>query len=396
VLRPLIVAALCAAALSCRLSSAVAQPASTELETYIQAVVAHQPGTFDPAQDAVQQLTERETLAVARAVKALTELFERRRWQANIPAHERVFLNRREYTLAELAARCRFAPDRPNDIRPFLKRAALFHLDAMIAYAGGGASGWVQRHENLGHSVAGVLVTVCHETQFAADWWLAVTGALTLPMPQVARVAGENALRSVTGHATLELAAGSVYEVLASSRVQEAAAALESESQRVDGLDPAANLRRAAQLFRSAAERSGRLPEAHLRLGRVLSLSGDSVGARERLERARQEAPNDLFIAYHAAMFLGDLEEAAGRAQGAEIEYQKALALVPSAQAPRLALSHLRHASGRIREALDDIAGFLAAARPIGDREEPWLTYSLGAGRETNSVFGRLVQEIDR
>ena len=400
---PFALAAFCAVALSLPLPSPAAQDTENELETYFDAVVRHEPGTFAPAQDDVQKLTERETLTVGRALKELAEAFEGRRWQGLGPPtnFDRIVLARRSYSLRDLAVRLGLHPERPNDVRPFLRRAALFHLDAMVSHAREGASTWVLRHEDLGNTVAGLLVTVCHESAFAADWWFAVVGSLTMPMPHAARLAAEHALKSLTGVARLELAAGSVYEALASPRMQEAVAVFDEGRKAAEHLDaalrsPATNLRRATELFRRAVEPDAHTAESHLRLGRVLCLSSDAVGAREQLELAREEAAGDVFVAYHAAMFLGDLEERAGRPQAAEPEYRKALALVPQAQAPRLALSHLRHASGQPREALDQIATFLAASRPLGDREEPWLSYGLGAGRETDAVFRRLLEECER
>ena len=371
----------------------------TELEIYIDVVNHHQAGIFNTSEDELQKLTGSELGALRRAMTELAAAFEQRQaLHAETPQRsERIVLARRSYGLAALAARLRLRPDRPNDAAPFFKRAALFHADAIVVYMRELAPTWVARHELLGRAATDLLAAVWQEHARVVDWWIVVIGFLTMPMPHAAGLAADDALARMSGEARLELAAGAAYEALASPRTQDAVAAYDEArkvQERIAPMDsPATNLRRAADILERATEHEPHLAEAHLRLGRVRVLLGDLPRARAALEEARQAANDDGFVTYHAAMFLGNLEERAGRRAVAESEYRAALRIAPAAQAPRLALSQLRHEAGQAREALDLLVPYLSAGRRLGDAQEPWLSYGLGAGREANDIFAHLLQE---
>lgn len=74
--------------------------------------------------------------------------------------------------------------------------------------------------------------------------------------------------------------------------------------------------------------------------------------ARPEFERVLLDAPGGThpFAAAVAALFLGQLHEAADRFADARNAYERAISLQPADQAPYLALGHLLVASGRVDE----------------------------------------------
>jgi Tfp pilus assembly protein PilF len=80
--------------------------------------------------------------------------------------------------------------------------------------------------------------------------------------------------------------------------------------------------------------------EARLRLGRVAARLGDTAMARSTLEEvlAREPPAETAFLAH---LFLGRLDENAGRLPEAVRSYEAALALDTRSQSARLALSHV-------------------------------------------------------
>jgi tetratricopeptide (TPR) repeat protein len=289
--------------------------------------------------------------------------------------------------------------------KSFLRRAALMHADALVAYADmEGATVHLLRHHEMAAEIVTVLAVQHRDRAFAGAWWYAVGGRLTISAPLVALDVLHQGLKVLGDETRLRFAAGSVEEALASPRVQDAMAASAASPVDVWGElsnewpSPRVRLNRAADELGRALKREPHPPDAHLRLGRVLVLLGDLPRAREQLQRARAEAPDDTFVTYHASMFLGDLDERVGQFDRAEAEYRKAASVAPLAQAPRTALSHLLRASGRVREALDLVSTFLAISPPgsLGDEQEPWLSYGLGAGRTSDRVMSALKAEAER
>ena len=102
-----------------------------------------------------------------------------------------------------------------------------------------------------------------------------------------------------------------------------------------------AHLERAERALRSAVAADPSLGEARLRLGRVCWRLGETTEARSFLQDVLDRKP-ERDTALLAHLFLGRLDEDAGRLDEATQAYEAALALDPSAQAARIALSHVR------------------------------------------------------
>jgi tetratricopeptide (TPR) repeat protein len=114
------------------------------------------------------------------------------------------------------------------------------------------------------------------------------------------------------------------------------------------------------------------LPTLRLRLGRVAWRLGETAEARSAFLDVLARRP-DAATAFLAHLFLGRLDEDAGRLDDAAASYEAALTLDPRSQSARLALSHVRLRRG-------DAAGARAEVeRAVGEggrRPQPdafWL-----------------------
>ena len=94
--------------------------------------------------------------------------------------------------------------------------------------------------------------------------------------------------------------------------------------------------------YRLALQRDDKLEEARLRLGRVLALQGKASEARTELTRL--SASSNTRIRYLSRLFAED--------------YEGALAVLPGAQAPQIALSLRQDAAGNATAARQRMAAF--------------------------------------
>ena len=162
-------------------------------------------------------------------------------------------------------------------------------------------------------------------------------------------------------------------------------------------IDPErSELRDAERFFRRAVELNPELAEAHLRLGRVLGVTGHPVEAAEHLRRAlgliaQADADADgPLLEYFGALFLGDAEEALDHVDAARTAYGRAAALYPLAQSPRLALSALERRSGNRDGALREIQRVFALPVRKGVESDPWWTYHEATGRNADALLEEL------
>jgi tetratricopeptide (TPR) repeat protein len=130
--------------------------------------------------------------------------------------------------------------------------------------------------------------------------------------------------------------------------------------------------RDAERHYRAALAARPDLPEARLRLGRLLQQRGELAEARTLLAPLASSA--DTRIAYLAQLFVGGIEDAFRHPDAALAAYDNAAARLPDAQTARLAASELRHRQGDRRAAAD------AVPAAVGDliTFDPWWTYIFG------------------
>lgn len=152
-----------------------------------------------------------------------------------------------------------------------------------------------------------------------------------------------------------------------------------SEESRASGrLAPASDATRRTSLasaevyLRESRELKPDEIETTLRLGRVLAQRQQVDEARALLTGVVGAA--DTRLSYLGSLFLGGLEDAAGKTEDAAGWYAKAAARMPSAQAARLAGSELRHRAGARRDAAVEADAAVGA----GNADDPWWRYFFG------------------
>jgi len=188
------------------------------------------------------------------------------------------------------------------------------------------------------------------------------------------------------GDAAVMVALGSVLEVPTSLETQ-------------PGLDradpPAADLSRAADLYRSALAIEPGFAEAQLRLGRVLGIQHHTGEAIAHLGRARLQT-TDPRLLYLASLFLGEIREAMGDSKAATTAYRAAIQSRPDALAARVALARLLQASGRFNEAGQVLREKLAARPVRPPARDPWQEYFRGSPEDLARELSALRQAVRR
>ncbi len=152
----------------------------------------------------------------------------------------------------------------------------------------------------------------------------------------------------------------------------------------------------AERWLRGAVADPALAPEAHLRIGRIHQLLGEPKRAREELQPLlERQPPVDPAIRYLALLNLASLDEADKAADRADARYQEALTLFPSAQAPMLALSHLRDDAGDAQGAHDWLNRSFGSAH-LERRLDPWWGYGGGPFWDVVGMVDRLRPELRR
>jgi tetratricopeptide (TPR) repeat protein len=148
-------------------------------------------------------------------------------------------------------------------------------------------------------------------------------------------------------------------------------------------------LRLAEASFRKALQIAPDIPEARIRLGHVLGTLGQHSDAAEELRRAIS-ATDDQRLLYYGHLLLGGELDALGNRDRARDAYERAAALYPRAQSPKLALSQMANRVGDRRSALDAIRPVLGPPADEFDRVDPWWTYHIDQGRSAEELLTKL------
>lgn len=170
---------------------------------------------------------------------------------------------------------------------------------------------------------------------------------------------GSGVLHELFGSAGLQAAAESITE---SNRTAAAVSSLRSE------------LVRAERFFRDSLIHRPDHLEARVRHGRVLDDLGRHEEASEELRRAIADGAGDQLL-YLAQLFLGRAEEARGHDTDARAAFERASALYPNAQSPRLALSQIAWRAGDRPAAQRELRAIAALPDDERRREDPWWLY---------------------
>ena len=170
-------------------------------------------------------------------------------------------------------------------------------------------------------------------------------------------------------------ASGVMHERFASAGLQAAAESV-SESNR----EPAAintqraELTRAERFFRDTLAVRPDHIHARVRHGRVLDELGRHDDAAAELRRAIEGGASEELL-YLAELFLGRAEDARGNVQAARTAFERASALYPDAQSPRLALSQIARRVGDRAAAQHQLHAIAKLPDDERRRKDPWWLY---------------------
>jgi tetratricopeptide (TPR) repeat protein len=249
-------------------------------------------------------------------------------------------------------------------------------------------------------------------------WYRATTAFLqTWEDWNEATVHLDRAKRLFAGDPVLSMYEGTIREAYASPRIQsleppqqlEAAEPVHFHTGSVFGLariqrsgggvvwvfdPPDIELERAEELYRKALAQDPDLVEARIRLGRVLGMRGQHAAAVAELRRSLTQAPPPL-LEYWALLFLGRELRAAGDPSAAAEAYERAVALDPSVQAPRLGLSQLAYDRGDRAGALEQFQlGFLPGSKRSAF--DPRLAYDHGHAPSSDALLAEWRERVLR
>jgi tetratricopeptide (TPR) repeat protein len=159
---------------------------------------------------------------------------------------------------------------------------------------------------------------------------------------------------------------------------------------RIDVGSDRAELKQAEAFFRRTLAANPSMAEAHLRLGRVLSLLERPADAVPELREAIASTEEDL-LRYYGQLFLGAAEEMLSHFDAARDAYAAAAMLSPDAQSPRLALSALARRRGNRADALRELTQILEP--PAEEQaDDPWWTYHIAQARNVDELLEQLRQ----
>jgi len=150
-------------------------------------------------------------------------------------------------------------------------------------------------------------------------------------------------------------------------------------------------MRQGVAFYRRALESDRGHAEALIRLGGLLGRLGRHDDAVAELRRALPLTTEPL-LQYYAQMFLGRELDHLGDVAGARAAYERAMALAPQAQSPRVGLSQILMRAGDRSAALDLVLPALAV--DAVQQPEPMWNYYTTAGREAALLVGRVYETL--
>jgi tetratricopeptide (TPR) repeat protein len=211
--------------------------------------------------------------------------------------------------------------------------------------------------------------------------WFRTVNALYLHWAEGTLLYADSGLRYYPDDAVLHLSRGTVHQLYANGRVQQY---VNAPRRAQPGVPPGAppgtpetasvELARAEIDLRRALTLDPSLAEARIRLAHVVGDLGRPEEALPLVEEALRARLPAFFQSY-ATLILGRNLARVGRLDDARAAFDRAAALAPTAQAPRIGRSLVALAAGRPADALSDLTGFLGQEPTLASDAEEWALY---------------------
>lgn len=235
---------------------------------------------------------------------------------------------------------------------------------------------YVSIHWQLGRSLLDSVVPAPAQHPGVREWYLETCAELLRLRQFAAAVDHYSRARQLfPSDPVILFVSGALHERFASTALQAAAESI-TESDRTSAAVSATRgeLGRAERFFRDSLVYRPNHVEARLRHGRVLDDLGRHEEAAAELRRAITDGASGPLL-YLAHLFLGRAEEALGRDHAARAAFERALALYPNAQSPRLALSQIARRAGDRAAAQRELQAIAKLPDDERRREDPWWVY---------------------
>lgn len=229
---------------------------------------------------------------------------------------------------------------------------------------------------------------------FVARWyratsaWLQSQGRWADADPQMAY-----GLEIFPEDARLWFYAGVMHEIFATSQIQQAAQEM-IRSGFVQQVHVESNeLDTAQQDLRRAVTLDPDFAEAHLHLGHVLGRQGSHADAIAELMLASRTIAG-AELQYDTRMLLSREQEATGDQVSARANIERAAALFPRAQSPRLALSELLHRGSDPLAAQAPVEVLLQLPADESARVDPWWNYTRSHVRDAGAKLDDVWRQV--
>jgi tetratricopeptide (TPR) repeat protein len=254
------------------------------------------------------------------------------------------------------------------------------------------------RHAKLASRYASLLAGLPDGGDFARRYFLAMVLRCHWDFClEEALPFGKEGLALFPRDADLLLALGAVYEkgaILAIPAFRTQVSGLppgQRDDQRVNAAERRRWMNEARRCFDEAVAASPESALPRLRLGRVRYWLGEPEPARKAVQEAL-ERTDEAEIQFLAHLFLGRIEEEAGRALEAVGEYRVAVAIDPRSQPAVVALAHALQLAGDAEPARSVLERGLAIAGRPGHRDAYW-SYLMGDAERGQELVEALRRE---